>query len=595
MKKERVVILTGPLEGKAFEIINKLSIGRNPDNDLQLEDLQISRQHAVIEQTSAGTMVRDLGSGNGSFVRSSGSANTVDPRRIIEYKLSHGDILHLGTQELRFESEAMTEDEAQEAAAKAVDEGSVGVRFDNSPGGHFETAKAANVFETFFQAPAAGGKDTQLTEIQQRLRAVYKANEIITSERDLNKLFERVMEEIFQLIPAHNGVILLHDESGGELVTEYVRSGNDKVEVKISSSIVNRAYEHGEAIITFDAADDSRFEAGASIISQNIASAMCAPLTCQDECLGVIYVDSRGTTNAFVNSDLELLVALAGPAGVAIKNAQFVRKLEKAYADTLLVLANAIEMRDHYTVGHTWRVTNFTIEVAKELGWSEEKLKEVRMGGVLHDVGKIAVDDAILRKPDRLTDEEFEKIKVHPEKGAQLLENVEFLQPLIPYCLYHHERYDGKGYPHGLKGEEIPIEGRALAVGDTFDAITSNRPYRKGLDPEKAIQIIEENKGTQFDPECADALIRCYRNGKIDRILQDYHKSSERSIACPFCSTFIQLDESTFEGSEVSCDVCHRAVQVLRKNDAWFGELVPEAKRTSSVRMEVLSDEGDRG
>jgi len=585
MRNERLVILTGPLQGKSIDIKSRLSIGRNPDNDLQLEDLQISRQHAVIEQGEKATLVRDLGSGNGSFI---------GDRRILEYKLSHGDVIRLGTQELRFESEPLTEEEAQQAAKAASEEGSGGVRFDNSPSGHVEGAKASNVFETFFQGPGLAGKDAQLSELQQRLRAVYKANEIITSERDLNKLFERVMEEIFQLIPAHNGVILLHNADGEGLVTEYVRSGSDVAEVKISSSIVNRAYEHGEAIITFDAADDSRFETGASIISHNIASAMCAPLTCQDERLGVVYVDTRGTTNAFVNSDLELLVALSGPAGVAIKNAQYVRMIEKAYQDTLIVLANAIELRDHYTVGHTWRVTNFTIEVAKELGWSEEKLKEVRMGGVLHDVGKIAVDDAILRKPDRLTEEEFEKIKIHPEKGAQLLADVDFLEPLIPYCLYHHERYDGKGYPYGLKGEEIPIEGRAVAVGDTFDAITSNRPYRKGLDPEKAIQIIEEGKGTQFDPECADALIRCYRNGKIDRILQDYHKSSERSIACPFCSTFIQLDESTFEGAEVSCDVCHRAVQVLRKNDAWFGELVPEAKRTSAAKIQTLTD-SDRG
>ena len=585
MREERVVVLTGPLQGKSFDIRSRLSIGRNPDNDIQLEDLQISRQHAVIEQKDGATMLRDLASGNGTFV---------GERQILEYKLSHSDVFRLGTQELRFESKALSGDAAQKVAEAAVDEGSGGVSFD-STGAHVEGAKASNVFETFFQAPAGAVNDSKvLSETQQRLRAVYKANEIITSERDINKLFERVMEEIFQLIPAHNGVILLHDPASGELVTEYVRSGTENAEVKISSSIVNRAYEHGEAIITVDAADDSRFEAGASIISQNIASAMCAPLTCQDERLGVIYVDTRGTTNAFVDSDLELLVALSGPSGVAIKNAQYVRQLEKAYEDTLIVLANAIEMRDHYTVGHTWRVTNFTIEVAKELGWSDEKIKEVRMGGVLHDVGKIAVDDAILRKPDRLTDEEFDKIKIHPEKGAQLMENVKFLEPLIPYCLYHHERFDGKGYPHGLKGEDIPIEGRALAVGDTFDAITSNRPYRKGLDPEKAIQIIEENKGTQFDPECADALIRCYRNGKIDRILQDYHKSSEKSIACPFCSTFIQLDESTFEGAEVSCEVCHRAVQVLRKNDAWFGELVPEARRTSSIRMEA-GTERDRG
>lgn len=587
MRKERVVILTGPMQGRAIEITRKLSIGRLPENDLQLEDLQISRQHAVIEQNENGTIVRDLNSGNGSYI---------GDRRILEYRLSHGDVLRLGNQELRFETEQLSQDELQARATREAERGSSGgVKFDNTVTGHFETAKASNVFETFFQSPGGtAGNDAKLAEIQQRLRAVYAANEIITSERNLNKLFERVMEEIFQLIPAHSGVILLQAPGTDELVTEYVRSGNKNVEVKISSSIVNRAFEHGEAIITYDASDDSRFESGASIISQNIASAMCAPLTCQKERLGVIYVDTRGTTNAFVNSDLELLVALAGPAGVAIKNAQYVRMLEKAYEDTLLVLANAIELRDHYTVGHTWRVTNFTIEVAKELGWPEEKLKEVRMGGVLHDVGKIAVDDAILRKPDRLTDEEFEKIKVHPEKGAQLLRDVDFLVPLIPYCLYHHERYDGKGYPYGLAGEEIPIEGRAVAVGDTFDALTSNRPYRKGLDPEKAIKIIEENKGTQFDPECADALIRCFRNGKIDRILQDYHKSSERSIACPFCSTFIQLNESTTEGAEVSCDVCHRAVMIMRKNDAWFGDLVPENKRASQAKRKILTD-SDRG
>ena len=585
MRKERVVILTGPLQGTAIDISAKLTIGRNPDNDLQLEDLQISRQHAVIEQGEHGTMVRDLGSGNGSFI---------GDRRILEYRLSNGDVIRLGTQELRFETEELSQEAIQERATREAEKGSSGVKFDNSLGTRYETAKASNVFETFFQSPGGAASDAKFAEIQQRLRAVYSANEIITSERDLSKLFERVMQEIFQLIPAHNGVILLQGDDGGELVTEFVRSGTENVDVKISSSIVNRAFEHGEAIITFDAADDSRFETGASIISHNIASAMCAPLTCQKERLGVIYVDTRGTTNAFVNSDLELLVALSGPAGVAIKNAQYVRMIEKAYQDTLIVLANAIELRDHYTVGHTWRVTNFTIEVAKELGWSEEKLKEVRMGGVLHDVGKIAVDDAILRKPDRLTEEEFEKIKIHPEKGAQLLADVDFLEPLIPYCLYHHERYDGKGYPHGLKGEEIPIEGRAVAVGDTFDAITSNRPYRKGLDPEKAIQIIEEGKGTQFDPDCADALIRCYRSGKIDRILQDYHKSSERSIACPFCSTFIQLTEATIESAEVSCEVCHRAVRVMRKNDAWFGELVPEARRTSQPRQDVLT-ESDRG
>jgi len=228
-------------------------------------------------------------------------------------------------------------------------------------------------------------------------------------------------------------------------------------------------------------------------------------------------------------------------------------------------------------VGHTWRVTNFAMAMGRELGWEEEKLKEVRMGGVLHDVGKIAVDDAIIRKPEKLTDEEYAKMKVHPERGAQLLQDVPRLHPLIPYCLYHHERYDGRGYPYALKGEDIPIEGRILSVADTFDAMTSNRPYRKGLNPEIAVAEIEKGKGTQFDPLCADLLIKCYRAGKVDSILQDYYAKEVRSLACPFCSTLIRLSDSVKSGDEHECHVCHRLLRILEQNQTYFAERVPQS------------------
>lgn len=562
MSGERVFVLNGPLEGKILELQGTLTIGRNPDSGLQLDDLQVSRRHAVIEAGAKGTILRDLGSGNGTYI---------GDRRVLEYKLSSGDVIRIGNVDLRYESQP---ENVTQAGGGQPEQG---VRFKSEISGSVKADKVENVFETFFQAPQSSATEEDLRETQKRLQAVYAANQIITSEQNISKVFERVMDQIFGLVPAHNGVILIQDKDAGKLVTAYVKSGAGSREVTISSSIVKRAFDNGEAVITYDAADDSRFEAGASIISQNISSVMCVPLMHQGEGLGVIYVDTRGTTNAFVTSDLELLAALAGASAVAIKNAQYVLMLEQAYQDTLTVLANAIELRDHYTVGHTWRVTNFSIEVCRELGWSEEKLKEVRMGGVLHDVGKIAVDDAVLRKPGQLTDEEYTKIQVHPERGAQLLQDVYFLHPLIPYCLYHHERFDGKGYPYGLKGEEIPIEGRAVAVADTFDALTSNRPYRKGFDPDKAIGIIEEGRGTQFDPDCVDALLRAYHNGKIDRILQDYYKKDEKSIACPFCSTFIRTPDGSQPGDDFDCNVCHRMVRLQMKNDAYYGELLPQS------------------
>lgn len=576
MSSEWIVVLSGPLQGRRFEISGSLTIGRGPENILHLNDIQVSRKHAVIQQTPAGTIVRDLGSGNGTYV---------GERRILEYRLADGDVIYIGPLELRYESAAAYQ------TAPVAPEGS-GVRFEDGEADAVQAAAAESVYQTFFHAPTDAAGIEHLRTVQERLGAVYEANQIISSERDLRKLFERVMDQIFSLVPAHNGVILLRDDKSGELSTEHVKSGAGQAEVKISSTIVRRAFENKEAVITYNAADDERFDSGASIIAQNISSAMCAPLTHQDEVLGVVYVDTRGTTNAFAQGDLELLVALAGPAAIAIKNAQYLAEVEQGYHDTLIALANAIEARDHYTVGHTWRVTNFALEMGRALGWSEEKLKECEMAGVLHDVGKIAIEDAILRKAAALTDEEFAKMKVHPERGARMMQDIRSLVPLIPYALYHHERYDGKGYPFGLKGEEIPIEGRLLAVADTFDAMTSNRPYRKGLDPEYAMEEIEKGKGSQFDPVCVDALIKCYREGKIGQILQDYYKGA-KSITCPFCSTFIRVPDGAAVGDGIECNVCHRRIRLQERNEAYYGELLAETDVENMVTPVPDSTEHD--
>jgi HD-GYP domain-containing protein (c-di-GMP phosphodiesterase class II) len=580
MATERLVVLNGPLQGHVVSIDGVLSIGRAPDNTLHLDDLQVSRKHATIEQGPKGTVLRDLGSGNGTYI---------DSRRVLETRLSNGTVIRIGQQDLRFETDAVIQTPGTDYGM-----GDSGVRFQSGPQQAVTADAAENLCATFFQAPAAASSGQDLAEMQRRLRAVYAANQAIASERDLTRLFEIVMEQIFSLVPAHNGVIILRDRQAAKgrsttvmklghstaldgLVTEYVRSGVNGEEVTISSSIVRRAIENKEAVLTVDAADDARFESGASIIQENISSAMCVPLVYQSDVLGVIYVDTRGTTNAFVNRDLELVCAIAGPAATSISNAQYVRKLDQAYQDTLIALAGTIELRDHYTVGHNWRVAKYSVEIARELGWTPEKLKEVETGCVLHDIGKVAVEDAVLRKPGKLTEEEYAQMKIHPERGAALLQDVEALHPLIPYCLYHHERPDGKGYPYGLKGEEIPVEGRVVGVADCWDALTSNRPYRQGMDPQKAISIIEEGRGTQFDPICADAFIKCFREGRINAVLQNYHATDEKSVVCPFCSTNIRFPDGTDLGATFDCHVCHRGVKLRQmETGVYFGELIPQ-------------------
>lgn len=186
---------------------------------------------------------------------------------------------------------------------------------------------------------------------------------------------------------------------------------------------------------------------------------------------------------------------------------------------TAITLAKAIEKRDRYTGGHTDRVTEYAKLTAKQLDWPEERLAVLELAGHLHDVGKIGVPDAVLNKPGKLTVEEFEMMKAHPEIGEQIIRGIDFLEALVPYVLYHHERYDGKGYPKGLSGEAIPIEGRLLAVSDTFDAMTSSRPYRKQLDPERAIEEIKRCSGTQFDPNIVVVFLEIWRAGLLDPIL----------------------------------------------------------------------------
>lgn len=554
--KDHLVLLTGSNKGRVFPIEATVTIGRLSENTIQFDDLQVSRRHAQVYRRQDGVYIKDLGSGNGVFVGT---------QRVSEQCLRDGDIIRIGKQQIQFR--------AAQGSAKVGKIFSNEIAEDESATSTVESEKADKLFETFFEVSRDSLSAHQLQEIQNRLRAVYVANQAIASERSLEKVLDTIMDQIFGLLQVHNGIIALRNEETGDLTTEYVRSAEPGAQIRVSASIIRRCFYDGEAIITSDARGDSRFGAGLSIIAENITSAMCVPLIHWGETFGVIYVDNHARTAAFTNRDLELFVALASSAATAILNAQYLKKVEQSYQDTLVALANAIELRDHYTVGHTWRVTNIAMEIARQLGWDETKINEVQMGGVLHDIGKIAVDNAILAKNSPLTDEEFAQMKVHPKRGADLLRDVKFLHPIIPYCLYHHERWDGKGYPFGIQGRDIPIEGRLIAVADAFDAMTSNRSYRAAMDPNVAMAEIVKGKGTQFDPEIVDALQKCFESGRIDRIPQEYFKKDARSIACPFCSTFIRLEEGIGPGSSIQCHVCHRNISLIQKDGSFMGVL----------------------
>lgn len=231
---------------------------------------------------------------------------------------------------------------------------------------------------------------------------------------------------------------------------------------------------------------------------------------------GVINLLIESRFDRLTPGEIDVLAILANSAAAAIANYRHYDDLHTSYLQAIKGLANAIEARDQYTAGHTDRVTKLAELIAREIGWDERQLEHLVMGCTLHDIGKLGVPDGILNKPDRLTEDERLKMQAHPELGLKIIDGIDLFRPAVPYIIAHHEWYDGSGYPHGLKGEDIPVEGRLLTVADTLDAILSDRPYRKGADLEVAVAELIKYKSTQFDPAIVDALMDLLRQGKID-------------------------------------------------------------------------------
>jgi putative nucleotidyltransferase with HDIG domain len=225
-----------------------------------------------------------------------------------------------------------------------------------------------------------------------------------------------------------------------------------------------------------------------------------------DELVGVLNVESD-RREAFGERDIRVLSILASQAALALQNANLFSQRDDLYLATLDAMARTIDARDPYTAGHSQRVAQYSAAIGKALGLDQKQLSSLERGGVLHDIGKIGVSDAVLRKPGPLTSEERTEIEQHPVIGYALLRDMSFIADVLDMVRHHHERWDGRGYPDQLKGQEIPLAARIMAVADAFDSMTSNRPYRNSLPLQVARARLLEASGTQFWPPAVNALV----------------------------------------------------------------------------------------
>src|SRR3989449_155081 len=245
------------------------------------------------------------------------------------------------------------------------------------------------------------------------------------------------------------------------------------------------------------------------------------PVMMKHKLTAVLALGEKVSGQDFQSADLEMVKALSESTGIAIENARLFKDLQETYLATVRVLVSTIEAKDPYTHGHTERVAQYSVGIAKAMDFTQDEVQTIQLGAFLHDIGKLHTSDQILHKPGALTDEEWRLVKAHPVRGAQMLQGVKFLEKATDLVRHHHERVDGKGYPDGLRGDEITIGAKIVNVADAFDAMTTERPYRLGLSVDQAVAQLEEKAGTQFAKEVVEVMVAALRDGRIAIIRND--------------------------------------------------------------------------
>jgi putative nucleotidyltransferase with HDIG domain len=256
-------------------------------------------------------------------------------------------------------------------------------------------------------------------------------------------------------------------------------------------------------------------------------SVVCAVLRAPDRDLGVLHLDRGPDAAPFTEADLHRADALAAAVALGLDRQQLVERHEALFLQTVTALAQAVEMRDASLGNHAQRVTTYALLLAEELGLDEDVRRQLRVATLLHDIGKIAVDDQVLRKAGRPADHESDQIKTHVTRGAEIIQMIPGLAWALPVVRGHHERWDGLGYPDGLAGEDIPLTARVVAVADAFDSLTADRPHHKGVPGSRAFAELQAGAGTRFDPECVAAFLRV--RGKVEALLEK-ETAEERAL-----------------------------------------------------------------
>lgn len=351
--------------------------------------------------------------------------------------------------------------------------------------------------------------------VRSHLEAVMEVSWLINSSLDTEDVKVRSILATTRLLGAEAGSLILRDTETGDLSFDVsVGDGSDCVRhlrLPRGRGLAGWVAERGEPAVVDDARADPRFCGDIDRLTGFVTrSLVCVPLRCKGVVIGVLEALNK-RSGPFVPEDVTILEVLANQVAVALENARLYREAGEMFGAVIEALLETVEKRDTYTSGHTRRVTGHSVAIGQALGLARTDLEDLRLAAMLHDIGKIGISDRVLQKDGELTEEEFEAIRYHPVYGADILQHIRKLHCVLPGVRHHHERYNGLGYPGRLKGSDIPFIARIIAVADTFDAMVTDRPYRKGLKAQAALEELKRQRGAQFDPVVVAAFLDGFR------------------------------------------------------------------------------------
>jgi putative nucleotidyltransferase with HDIG domain len=479
---------------KVCELRSKIfRIGRFIGNDLALDNPYVSRVHLEIVRVGFDYKIHDLGSTSGTYLNG---------EQITEEFIRDGDHIHLGRGrgiELVFHSHRITQSLGAESSGEEVP----------VPPLRVITPEQARFINTS-TLPTTGELEETTVEW---LRALYEfAGESLKAQSP-KELCEKIVTFMRRTLKPQRCAVMLYDRKRGMFKVTSRYYGNDTSDFHPSRSIAERVFNENVAVLSFDARRDERFSGKESIRLQDVRSVMSAPIGSHSRVLGVCYVDNLTAERTFNAEELDFLTAVARQAGMALENLYLIDEQRRMLESFIHTLAASIDARDDNTSGHSARVAAYSMGIARMMGLDQAQSRMIYYAGLLHDYGKIGTRDAVLLKPGKLTPEEYEHVKEHPLHTLKILSKIRFPEewaniPLVAAA--HHERWDGTGYPDGLKGEEIPLGSRIVAIADAYDALVEDRVYSKGIEPRAAVEQLKKATGTFFDPKVVEGLVKYY-------------------------------------------------------------------------------------